>query len=239
MTYSGIWLKFFASAACLTKRGEGLVDAIATDSLRPDRWGGDPPREAFSRTAFLKDIRAEDYNRFCLQRTTVPKWFGCYSEGGAWFQFNAPLAKKWWPEIFDWSDQLAEVFQPVFGACHPVVVSEDCIHNNWSVAAHYEVIRLNGLPWLGGRTYLGRRLVKAITMDVLQSSGIAKIVEYEWGVKLDLVEEPWTVSETEFVSRQSVIMRKLSSTGLFGEYGLTSLDVEPGRKWKRSILPAP
>lgn len=233
--YGDIRLNFLPKSGYLKKFGGEFAKVISGGPIVPTHWGDDPPKEKFDPEGFLENLEKNTHSFRCFARRNTPKWEGFYSDQMIQLNFKKP-AIKWWPRIFQWSDQIAEVCQPEFGVCHPVLHFEKCVHNNWSAILNYDDLFEYGPTWFGAKTYLGKRLVKAIGQDELRRSGIFQVTNTEWGVKIDLINECWNVRPSDFVERQSTIMAALCETGIIGRYGPTSLDIVAGANWKKAKI---
>ncbi len=231
MKYTNLILNLIPEPEYLRQRATQFVEAISDRQFSPTLWGDDPPKTTFSAEGLLSIIREGQFPHSNFLRTTPPRWEGSFGYRKLKISFDSSLTHSDWGEIFRWSDRLAEILQPDFGTCHPLVVFEGGVNNNWGSLILSDSLEQYGLPWFGATTYLSHKLIDRIGMDRCLGAPAESITKVSWGIILKIVNAPWEVAPSEFVQRQTSLMEHLLPSGMFGRYADVLFKSKPGENW--------
>jgi hypothetical protein len=138
-----------------------------------------------------------------------------------------------WFNIFELGDSLASAYQPDIAWIHlfadlELPFSDE--HQKTQFIMDSGVVGSgsnyddDGPGGLGIRTYIGPRLIEIFGRDLLLNTP-ASVTEMNWGgVRIDLVEEPWSASQVALVSAWKVAMEHLRQAEVFSEVDIDEDD---------------
>ncbi|MBH0055416.1 hypothetical protein I6F65_00405 [Pseudoalteromonas sp. SWXJZ94C] len=166
-----------------------------------------------------------------LKRNKAPKYVGRIAvmpKQFINFEFDPKLNSKHYPTLFEFTDKLVKIFKPdiasmYIGPSNPV--------RPWETKPEVNIAEINeatflapvdyfkvGPKGLAMRTYFGPHYVKQFGQALLMSTPSTKTTLQPWGgVRLDLSETPWTLTEHKLVEHWQTAMTHLRSAKVFAE----------------------
>ena len=144
------------------------------------------------------------------------------------FGFDPKLNSKHYPTLFEFTDKLVQIFKPDVASIHidpplPVdpwetaleAVTAQVAYSSYLVPVDYFKVGPKGLAM---RTYFGPHYVKQFGQALLMSTPSTQTTLQPWGgVRLDLSETPWTLTEHELVENWQTAMAHLRPAKVFAE----------------------
>lgn len=131
-----------------------------------------------------------------------------------------------WSELFALGDTLAQVYHPEIAWVHGFSNTQPPVTNEMERAQFLLDSAVSGARpkyddqgprGLGMRTYFGPHLVDLLGRErLIGSPGV--VCELDWGgIRIDLVEQPWDVSQSELLQSWQAAMDHLRPTQVFAE----------------------
>lgn len=155
------------------------------------------------------------------------------------------LPQKYWEDFFGFSDQIAEIVKPKYGVAHlfwptsiPWQTEREQIQCWMDFCAQPAPVNLgvNGPLGLAARTYFGGDILALLDEDILSTSH-AQISFTNWnGIRIDVVQNPWSVDADELLDHWIESMESFDNTKLFAipefnNKSRRSVSFHPNQKW--------
>ena len=179
----------------------------------------------------ISGVKFGNYANVYLKRNKAAKYFGSIDVGPKQyieFEFDPKLNSKHYPALFEFTDKLVQIFKPdvasvhidppiqagPWEAEHSLNVAEVAYSNMLGPVDYFKV----GPKGLAMRTYFGPHYVKQFSQALLMSTPSTQTTLQPWGgVRLDLSETPWTLTEHELVENWQTAMAHLRPAKVFAE----------------------
>jgi len=223
-----------------------LLDVIESSSeFAPQFWSleerGKLPYNRDNILDKIKMVELGSYADIYLKRNKAAKYFGSIDVGPKQyieFEFDPKLNSKHYPALFEFADRLVQVFKPDVASVHidtPVYPRpfESSEHKNSRIVssaaslAPVDYFKV-GPKGLAMRTYLGSHYVKQFGQELLLSTPKTQTKLQSWGgIRLDLSEAPWELTEQALIEHWQTAMAHLRPAKVFAD-----LDVYQNRKFK-------
>jgi len=179
----------------------------------------------------ISEVEFGNYAHVYLKRSKAAKYVGFIDVAPRQFikfGFDPKLNSKHYPALFEFTDKLVQIFKPDIASIHidpplPVdpwetaleAVTAQVAYSNTLVPVDYFKVGPKGLAM---RTYFGPHYVKQFGQALLMSTPSAQTTLQPWGgVRLDLSETPWTLTEHELVEHWQTAMEHLRPAKVFAE----------------------
>jgi hypothetical protein len=224
-----------------------VLDAFeATARTTPTHWGPDErARNPYDRSELLSEVGATQDDAVVpgIARRKTPR-FDAYISLGlgklnyAEVEFGASVSDADVKLAFTLGTALAASMKVEFGIVHPIWrLGERSQHYSASGIIRPRDFARCGPEALCARTWFGPQLAQLLDAKALRANGCA-VRETSWGgLEVDLVEEPWTADFETLSARQTDVMTRLKSAGLFGDYSDGS-QCKAGTRWSRIAVGA-
>ena len=198
----------------------------------------------YNRDNILEKISGVEFGNYAhvyLKRSKAAKYVGYIDVAPRQFikfQFDPKLNSKHYPTLFEFTDKLVKIFKPdiasmYIGPSNPV--------RPWETKPEVNIAEINeatflapvdyfkvGPKGLAMRTYFGPHYVKQFGQALLMSTPSTQTTLQPWdGVRLDLSETPWTLTEHKLVEHWQTAMAHLRPAKVFAE-----VEVYQNRKFK-------
>ena len=223
-----------------------LLDVIESfPEFAPQFWSlAERGKLPYNRDDILKKIKAVEFGSYAhiyLKRNKAVKYFGSIDVAprqNIFFEFDPKLNSRYYPNLFEFADRLVQVFKPDVASVHidtPVYPRpfESSEHKNSRIVSsaaslvpvdYFKV----GPKGLAMRTYLGPHYVKQFGQELLLSTPKTQTELQSWGgIRLDLSEAPWELTEQALIEHWQTAMANLRPAKVFAD-----LDVYQNRKFK-------
>ena len=198
----------------------------------------------YNRDNILEKISGVEFGNYAhvyLKRSKAAKYVGYIDVAPRQFikfEFDPKLNSKHYPTLFEFTDKLVQIFKPDVASVHidpPIQAGPweaehslnvaEVAYSNFLAPVDYFKVGPKGLAM---RTYFGPHYVKQFSQALLMSTPSAQTTLQPWGgVRLDLSETPWTLTEHELVEHWQTAMAHLRPAKVFAE-----VEVYQNRKFK-------
>jgi hypothetical protein len=169
-----------------------------------------------------------------LRRNKVAKYFGWFNmsyKPYIDFEFNPALAEKDWLLVFEFAETLVKAFNPDIatasispGFSRPWLSEDDkylSLINRCAGLAPVDYYK-HGPRGLAMRTYIGPHYIEQFGREFLLSTPGVAIEEQQWGgMRIDLSENPWTLSVPDLISHWKQAMEHLAPAQVFADVEIT------------------
>jgi hypothetical protein len=219
---------------------QALLKAFEHDTaFTPTHWGPDErARNPYARDEVITHVtqQASFVAMPGLHRRTNPRYEAYFSVrrngiNEVVVEFKRGLTAKHLPAIFALGDALAGQLRPEFGMVHSVWQLGETSQQYSAVGVlTAQEFQRYGPDGLGARTWLGAHLAALIGRERLNSCS-APVQDTDWGgVRIDLVDQPWTADFPSLHAQQQHLQQCLAPSGAFGDY-TQSFKYQPGPQW--------
>lgn len=189
----------------------------------------------------IKTVELGSYADIYLKRNKAAKYFGSIDVGPKQyieFEFDPKLNSKHYPALFEFADRLVKVFKPDIALVHidtPVYPRpfDSSEHKNSRVVsstaslAPVDYFKV-GPKGVAMRTYFGPHYVQQFGQELLLSTPKTQTELQSWGgIRLDLSEAPWDLTEKALIEHWQTAMAHLRPAKVFAD-----LEVYQNRKFK-------
>ncbi|MEG3759477.1 hypothetical protein V5096_16145 [Pseudoalteromonas carrageenovora] len=219
-----------------------LLDIIESyPEFAPQFWSlEERGKLPYSRDNILDKIKTVEYGSYAhiyFKRIKAAKLVGKISVAPKQyinFEFDPKLNSKHYPALFEFADRLVQVFKPDAASVHIVRPypdepweSERDEHIEMMGKAAYlapvDYFKV-GPKGLAMRTYLGPHYVQQFGQELLLSTPKTQTELQPWGgIRLDLSEAPWELTEQAQIEHWQTAMEHLRPAKVFAEM---EVDVE-------------
>lgn len=224
-----------------------LLDIIESyTEFAPQFWSlAERGKLSYNRDDILNIVRGITTRMTCeriyLKRNKAAKYVGSIGvmpKQYINFEFDPKLNSKHYPALFEFADRLVQVFKPDVASVHidtPVYPRpfESSEHkNSRAVSSTASLAPVDyfdvGPKGLAMRTYLGPHYVKQFGRELLLSTPKTQTELQTWGgIRLDLSEAPWDLTEKALIEHWQTAMTHLRPAKVFAD-----LEVYQNRKFK-------
>lgn len=185
----------------------------------------------------IKAVELGSYAHIYLKRSKAVKFFGSIDVAPrqkVFFEFDPKLNSKHYPALFEFADRLVQVFKPDVASIH---IDRPYPDEPWESERDEKIEMMGeaaflapvdyfkvGPKGLAMRTYLGPHYVKQFGQELLLSTPKTQTELQSWGgIRLDLSEAPWELTEQAQIERFQIAMAHLRPAKVFAEM---EVDVE-------------
>jgi hypothetical protein len=205
----------------------------------PTHWGSDErSQNPYDKQTVLQAVGgfAEEYTTPVLVRRKTPKYEAFFSarDSGMKYvkvEFGSGLPDQEMRVAFTLADNLAKALEPEFGIVHPIW-RLGALSQNYSASGIFKAPQFQncGPRALCSRNWLGPHLAQLVGRDLLIATGCI-VKDTPWkGLQVDLVERPEEATFEVLSDRQTEVMKRVMSTGVFGNYS-NPRRCQHGPKW--------
>lgn len=235
-----------------------LLNAFETKKmLIPTHWGNsEKVRVEYNREEILDKLFVESkVSVIYLSRKDKVNYtgdFGLNLSPRTFIDFNFDItnssSEDLWLEVFQLSDQIAEIVKPRWGvstigwpAKYPWSSEVEKLHVWMDLCSQPVPVKFlpSGPLGLGSRTYIGGHILDLFGREFIENApGI--VTELAWGgFCIDIVDHPWRVSLDEYMKRWIEMMKYFESANVmaipFFEEDCMSVSFSPNTEWRRYL----
>jgi len=232
-----------------------LLNALVSDQSFSPEYAGNNERKLgeFNREWFISEATSaqlESENYIYFKRKSAPKYTAYCKPGTKPFigiTFDSKLAKKYYPELLEWSQSIVSSFTPDYAVLAPIskyvnnpTTEIDKLRNQFRLntftvpGTYYE----GGPPGIGIFTWLGPHYISQLDNDHLKATPNLNSKRQDWGgyfLSFDS-DNPWPVDETFLKTKWLPATEYLANTKVFAEHYQDENNVPRRRKGDNCIV---
>ncbi|NFG40686.1 pentapeptide repeat-containing protein [Clostridium botulinum] len=237
-----------------------LLDLFENEEkFLPTHWGTfERPKFKYDRYEILNKVLNEKKDMIFLHRNKAPK-YTCYFDlsnkddlcNYFTVQFNNKTPKKYWDDIYEFSDKIAEVIKPRFGVSGlvynaPIYIKSKLdellnlmLYTSQESQADFPKCGVRGL---GMKTYFGDSLLNLYGKDIIMDiPAVINRLKYG-GVSIDLSENHWLEESEILFNSWKICMEYLNKFDILASFTAKEsgcIDFKSNELWdknKKSLI---